>query len=427
MTELSPETETLAAARSAVVAAQVLRPESAANASEHSFAAPAPGSAAHSHGGPSGGDTDRSERRRSFDVAAFPVPTGREEEWRFTPLDRLRGLHDGSAEDGGKVVVEVDAPHEVTVETVDRDDPRIGGAGTPEDRVAAQAFSSFERATVLTVAREAAASRPAVVSLRGETGRSGAAYGHLVIDVLPFGQAVVLLDCAGSATYADNVELRVGDGGQLTVIALHDWAEDTVHVTQHSARLGRDARLRSVIVTFGGSLVRVAPTVTFAEPGADAELLGLYFADAGQHQEHRLFIDHAVPHCRSRVTYKGALQGRDAHTVWIGDVLIRAVAEGTDTYELNRNLVLTDGARADSVPNLEIETGQIIGAGHASATGRFDDEQLFYLQARGIPEAEARRLVVRGFFAALIAQIGVPQVQQRLLDAIDAELEESVA
>ncbi len=141
------------------------------------------------------------------------------------------------------------------------------------------------------------------------------------------------------------------------------------------------------------------------------ELLGLYFADAGQHLEHRLFVDHAAPHCRSTVTYKGALQGEGAHTVWVGDVLIRAAAEGTDTYELNRNLVLTDGARADSVPNLEIETGEIVGAGHASATGRFDDEQLFYLQARGIPEEEARRLVVRGFFAELIQQIGVPELE----------------
>jgi Fe-S cluster assembly protein SufD len=133
-----------------------------------------------------------------------------------------------------------------------------------------------------------------------------------------------------------------------------------------------------------------------------------------------------VPHCRSHVTYKGALQGEEAHTVWIGDVLIRAAAEGTDTFELNRNLVLTDGARADSVPNLEIETGEITGAGHASATGRFDDEQLFYLQSRGIPETEARRLVVRGFFADVINQIGIPEVQERLLAAVEAELEGAV-
>ena len=126
--------------------------------------------------------------------------------------------------------------------------------------------------------------------------------------------------------------------------------------------------------------------------------------------------------------YKGALQGDpdveqpDAHTVWVGDVLIRAEATGTDTFEVNRNLVLTDGARADSVPNLEIETGEIVGAGHASATGRFDDEQLFYLRSRGIPEEQARRLVVRGFFGEIIAKIAVPEVRERLTAAIEHEL-----
>jgi Fe-S cluster assembly protein SufD len=108
-------------------------------------------------------------------------------------------------------------------------------------------------------------------------------------------------------------------------------------------------------------------------------------------------------------------------------VLIRAEAEGTDTFELNRNLVLTDGARADSVPNLEIETGEIVGAGHASATGRFEDEQLFYLMSRGIPADEARRLVVRGFFAELVQQIGLPDVEERLMAKVEAELEAAAA
>jgi Fe-S cluster assembly protein SufD len=127
------------------------------------------------------------------------------------------------------------------------------------------------------------------------------------------------------------------------------------------------------------------------------------------------------------VTYKGALQGDKAHTVWVGDVLIRQAAEGTDTYELNRNLLLTDGARADSVPNLEIETGQIAGAGHASASGRFDDEQLFYLQARGITESEARRLVVRGFLNEIIQKIGNPEIEARLTASIEAELERNAS
>jgi Fe-S cluster assembly protein SufD len=103
-------------------------------------------------------------------------------------------------------------------------------------------------------------------------------------------------------------------------------------------------------------------------------------------------------------------------------VLIRANAVGTDTYEINRNLVLSGGGRADSVPNLEIETGEIVGAGHASTTGRFDDEQLFYLQSRGINEDEARRLVLRGFFEDLLNQIGVPEINDRVRDSIEARL-----
>jgi len=244
--------------------------------------------------------------------------------------------------------------------------------------------------------------------------------------VQPFGEALVVLDHVGSATYADNVEFLVGDGARLTVVVIDDWADDAVHVTQHSVTVGRDATFKSIVVSFGGDLVRVASEARFGSTGGDIEMLGVYFADAGQHLEHRLFVDHAQPHCRSHVTYKGALQGEDAHTVWIGDVLIRAQAEGTETYETNRNLVLTDGARADSVPNLEIETGEIVGAGHASATGRFDDEALFYLQSRGIPADEARRLVVRGFFADVINQIGIPDVQQRLIARVEAELEGAV-
>ena len=154
-------------------------------------------------------------------------------------------------------------------------------------------------------------------------------------------------------------------------------------------------------------------------------MLGLYFADAGQHIEHRLFVDHTAPKTKSHVTYKGALQGEGARSVWVGDVLIGNSAVGTDSYEQNRNLVLTDGTRADSVPNLEIETGDIEGAGHASATGRFDDEQLFYLMARGIPEDEARRLVVRGFLTEIVQQIGSAELEQRLMEALETELQGS--
>jgi len=232
----------------------------------------------------------------------------------------------------------------------------------------------------------------------------------------------VVLEYTGSATYADNVELIVGEGGSLTVISMQTWDADSVHLAHHHAQLGKDARLSHTAVTLGGSVVRLAPSVRYAGPGGDAELRGLYFADAGQHLEHRLFVDHAERNCRSRVSYKGALQGEDAHAVWIGDVVIRAAATGTDTYEYNRNLVLTDGTRVDSVPNLEILTGEVLGAGHASASGRLEDQHLFYLMARGIPVEEARKLVIRGFFGELIGQIEVPELRERIATAIEAEL-----
>ncbi|GGX74749.1 Fe-S cluster assembly protein SufD [Streptomyces fructofermentans] len=360
----------------------------------------------------------------SFDVADFPVPHGREEEWRFTPLERLRGLHDGTAVvTGDGVSVEIEAPEGVTVETVGRDDARLGTAGTPVDRVAAQAYSAFEKAGVITVPKETVLTEPIRIAVRGQGGTS---YGHQVIELGAFAEAVVVIDHTGDAVLAANVDYVLGDGAKLTVVSVQDWDDKAVHVAQHNALIGRDATFKSVVVTFGGDLVRLHPRVAYAGTGGEAELFGLYFTDAGQHQEHRLLVDHNVPHCKSNVVYKGALQGESAHAVWIGDVLIEAKAEGTDTYEMNRNLVLTDGARVDSVPNLEIETGEIVGAGHASATGRFDDEQLFYLMARGIPADEARRLVVRGFFAELVQQIGVADLQERLLVRIDEELEASV-
>jgi Fe-S cluster assembly protein SufD len=172
--------------------------------------------------------------------------------------------------------------------------------------------------------------------------------------------------------------------------------------------------------------VRVNANASYAGPGGEAELLGLYFADEGQHLEHRLFVDHDAPRTKSHVTYKGALQGDRAHTVWVGNVLIRKIAEGIETYEENRNLVLTDGCQADSIPNLEIETGEIEGAGHASATARFDDEQLFYLRSRGVPEEEAQRLVVHGFFNDLIRKVGVPALEQKLMATVEVELAKNV-
>jgi Fe-S cluster assembly protein SufD len=361
----------------------------------------------------------RNERFRSADVADFPPVTGREAAWKLTPVDRIRPLLDGTL-DGSRVEPRVESSGSgATLRWVGRDDARIGRAGVPEDKAAANAWSSFEEALVVELRGEEHVQLTLHRDGLGDTLRAA----HTIIDVAPFADAVVVLDHTGDARLAENVEILVGDSATLTLITVQDWDDTALHLANHFGTVGRDARLKHVVVSLGGDVVRVNPSVTLAGNGADGELLGLYFADAGQHLEQQVFLFHEGEHTRGRVNYKGALQGKDAHSVWIGDVLIGPGANGTDSYEQNRNLVLTDGTRADSIPNLEIETGNIAGAGHASATGRFDDEQLFYLQARGIDEETARRLVVRGFLADIVQRIGVPELEARLHERVEAELE----
>lgn len=354
----------------------------------------------------------------SFDAAAFEVPSGREESWRFTPMRRLRGLH-VAAEVRGGVGYQANSGAEM-VTVVDRDDPALALAVAPTDRISAIAWESFDQAAVITVPRDADVAEPIRVTV--EAAGLPHAFGQVVVDIGANARASVIIDHTGTGAYAGDITIRVADGAAATVAVLQQMDADGVLVGHVRAILGRDSRLRCVAVTLSGDVVRLSSSIRYEAEGGDAEMLGAFFARDGQHQEHRLFVDHSVPHCRSDVTYKGALAGAKAHTVWVGDVLIRAKAVGTETYETNRNLLLTPGARADSIPNLEIETGEIVGAGHAAATGRFDDEQLFYLQSRGIPADEARRLVVRGFFADIVRRIGVADVEAALMETVDREL-----
>lgn len=354
----------------------------------------------------------------SFDLADHPMPSGREEVWRFTPLKRLRGLLDGVPSDA-QLTWTTDLPPGVTRSELTLDEVVALGVPAPVDRVSALAAANAGGAVRVDVPAGAELAEPVLVEL---TGTGELVYGQVVFTVGAHASATIVLRHTGSARYAASVSVLVGDGAQVNFVSLQDWADDAVHAGHVGLRIGRDARVRTVSASLGGDLVRLVETAEYDGPGGELEQFGLYFVDAGQHIEHRLFVDHNAPHTRSRVDYRGALQGAGAHSVWVGDVLIRKIAEGINTYESNKNLVLTDGCRADSVPNLEIETGEIEGAGHSSTTGRFDDEQLFYLRSRGISEDEARRLVVHGFFADIIRRIGVPEVESRMLAAIEREL-----
>lgn len=348
------------------------------------------------------------------------APTGREEAWRFTPLKRMGGLHDGSAAISDRKSLSLKSAIEgVTFE-------RIASASLPaatasDDVIVNRVREGATDVAVLTVTAESEIKEP-ISLVRVMGGLDGAELSRTRIVLEHHARATIIIENSGDALIAEDLEILVGPQAQLTLVTLQEWSAQSIHAGRHHAIIERDGSFKSIVVTIGGGVVRLLPTVDFAGPGASAELLGIYFATEGQFFEHRMFVDHKVPNAKSRVNYKGALAGKDAHTVWVGDVFIRANAEGTDTYELNRNLLLTDGARADSVPNLEIETGEIEGAGHASTTGRFDDQHLFYLMSRGISLDDARRLVVRGFFNEILSEIGNEEIENRLMERIDSEL-----
>ena len=377
----------------------------------------------HSHGaGAPVAHSSRGDRPTSFSLSDIAVPHGREEDWRFTPMRRIEKLFETQNFESESLGVRIDAPEEVLVEEVTRDDQRLGSVLAPGDRTSVVAWNAFTSAQIVTVPKKTELSAPIMIDIDGD---EATRVQHLALRVESQSVATIVMNHRGGGHGALNqtVEIEAGDASDLTIVSIQEWDDEFLHASNHRIAIGRDAKVRHIIVTLGGDLVRICSDTDYRGPGGELTMLGLYFVDSGQHLEHRVFVDHSQPNCYPRVTYKGALQGKDAHSVWIGDCLIREAADGTDTYELNRNLVLSEGAKADSVPNLEIENGEIIGAGHASATGRFDDEQLFYLMSRGIAEADARRLVVRGFFAELIEQIGVPQVQEHLMNAIEKELE----
>lgn len=357
---------------------------------------------------------DLAPRLQGLSLAEVPVPSGREEEWRFTPMPRLRGLHD-AAPATAAAAWDVTAPVSVVVSEA----PVEIGGYLAADRISVAALTHAASATIVEIPTEVSLDVPVVLALQGSRDTT---YSHLRLIAGKYSKSTIVVDVTGSGTHAVTLELVAEQGANVTLVQVADGDRDQVLAGQHHVRIGRDATVQHIVVTLGGDLVRFVASAQYDGPGGGIDALGVFFTDEGQHHEHRLFMDHNAPHCRSNVAYKGALQGSDAHAVWIGDVLIRANAIGTETYEINRNLVLTDGARADSVPNLEIETGDVVSAGHASATGRFDEEQMFYLKARGIPEIEARRLVVRGFINENVQRIPVPEIRERLLRRVEQRL-----
>ncbi len=359
--------------------------------------------------------TNLAPRIFSRDIEDFEVPNGREEEWRFAPIKKLGDFF----EPAGWGSVGLAGEHDASVEFVAINDPRLSQTWMPTDRPSAIARAKATHAVLITIAKEAVHSSPILVNLKN-AGENN--YIHVEVHAGAFSKAQVVLMHDTSGNVNGSMLSILGDQADLTMLSVTDAQTAVLQHLHWFTEVGRDANFIGLSITLGGGVIRTVPTVTYRAPGGKAAMLGAFLLTGHQFQEHRIFVDHTQPHCTSNVIYKGALSGEGAHSVWIGDVLVRRAATGIETYELNRNLLLTDGPRADSVPNLELETGDVVGAGHASATGRFDDEQLFYLQSRGIPDAIARLLVVRGFFVDVLSKIDDPDLSASLMRRIESKL-----
>lgn len=380
---------------------------------------------------------------RSFNVEDFAIPTRKQEDWRYTPVERISEFFE-CFEPANSIKVTLEGVGGAAL-----DDYYVGNEGSvslqikpqndaphtdmkPSDRVAAVAWNVAKSAYVLHVSGEI--KKPIVLKIQGNLANSAnenAAHTldalpldalHLVIEADSRSNADIIIEHTGIAKLAEGVEIILGKHAHVSTTFIQEWDSGSKHVGNQRIHVGEGASLRHTMVTLGGDVVRIRMDQDFGGEQGDLNMLGMYFVDPGEHVEHRTMVVHNYPECKSRVVYKGALEGKNAHSTWVGNALIKPEAPGTDSYELNRNLVLTPGAIADSEPNLEIENGNIIGAGHASSVGRFDDEELFYLQSRGISEIEARKLVVRGFFNELIEEIGVPEIVDHLMKAIERRL-----
>ena len=363
----------------------------------------------------------RSERFASGNIEDYANVTGREPEWKLSPVEKLAPLLEGKL-DGGRYEISTSSAEGFSASWVKPEEAPRGVAGLPEDRAAANAWSNTSEVLLVEISGEHAEPLGLGRSTLGPHPRAA----HTIVRVHPNTHATLIMESAGDALLAENVEFDIQEGSSVQVVCVQDWAPGAIQYSAHFATVAKDASFTHIVVSLGGDVVIVNPSTQLVGSGAAGHLWGAYFADATQHLEHRVYVHHQGPQTLSRVTYKGALHGKGARTVWVGDVLIGADAVGTDSYEQNRNLVLSDGTRADSIPNLEIKTGDIAGAGHASATGRFDDEQLFYLQSRGIEELDARRLVVMGFLVDVVSKINDPALVAELTDKFQQKLSHTV-
>jgi Fe-S cluster assembly protein SufD len=255
--------------------------------------------------------------------------------------------------------------------------------------------------------------------------QSGASLGHVLIVIEQGAEATVLQeylspDGDDHASYIGATELLVEQNANLKYVSLQNWGEHTFEFSHQRGRVGRDAQLDWVVGTMGGKMTKAFLEIELDGEGCWSRMSGMYFADGKQFIDHDTLQVHHAPNTTSDLLFKGALT-EHARSVWQGMIKVEKDAQNSDGFQANRNLVMRDTARADSIPGLEIEADDV-RCTHAATIGQLDEEPVFYLMTRGIPLQEAERLIVDGYFWDVLERIPFEDVQNRLLQDVDRKL-----
>ncbi len=297
----------------------------------------------------------------------------------------------------------------------------LGGIVRFESAYTAANLAAFTVGAFVHVPADVALEAPIAVTHQVTSG--GTHVPRILVSFGSHSRADVFIEHSGDAeaTVVEVVEVAAASGAAGRVVSVQDWGSDVTHVAWHRAQVGRNADVKCLEATFGGKVVYVRPDVHLAGEGGNGELFGVYYGSGTQHFEHRSLIHHDASHTSSDSVYKGALQG-NSNAVWYGNIRIEPHAKATVSDETNRNLILTDGAHADSIPWLEILTSDVVGCGHHSSVGQVDPLQLFYLESKGIPRPEAARMLLFGFFKEVLDRVDLDVVTETVLAVIESGL-----
>jgi len=293
------------------------------------------------------------------------------------------------------------------------------------DKFAALHAAFWSGGQFLYVPRGVVIDRPLHIGSMMSDGGTDTTHTLIVLD--EGAEATVLHE--SNSTNADAKGLHLGateliqkPGSHLRYVDLQEWGHKTYHFAQQTAHVDRDATLQWTIAAMGSMLAKVNQSVQLIGPGADSQVNGVMFTEGRQHLAYHTLQHHRAPSCRSDFLYKAAQQDK-SRTVWQGMIKVDKLAQKTDGYQRNDNLVLSHRSRADSIPGLEIEADDV-RCTHGSTTAKVDEEQVFYARCRGFTRKEATRMIVSGFFQQIFDRITIDSVRDALGAAIARQVRE---